>query len=464
MTSIEEFRKFGKEMIDYVADYMHTVSERDVLPDVQPGFLQDVIPSDAPENPQTFTEIMEDVEKHIIPGITHWKHPMMNAFFPSGNGTPSILADILCTAIGGVGFSWIACPAMTELEMIMMDWLARMSDLPDHFMFSSKGKGGGVIHSTSSEATLYCVLAARFQYEKANDIKKLVVYASSGAHCAIDKAAVISGVKLRKLETDEKYSLRGETLAKAIDEDKRLGFIPFCCMATLGTTGSCAFDNLEEIGKVCKEENIWLHVDAAYAGAAFICEEYRYMLKGVEYADSYTFNPHKLLQVNFDVCALWLKDATKAIEHLHNEAQFLKHENEGKIPDYRHWQIPFGRRFRSLKIWFTLRLYGKTGLQLHVRNHVQCAKEFEKLIIDDNNFEIVAPVVLGLVCFRLKGSNETNEKLNESVNKERKMFMTPGRLGEIYFLRYSVGSETQAKDVKKGYEIIRKHADMLLKN
>ena len=273
MTSIEEFRKFGKEMIDYVADYMHTVSERDVLPDVQPGFLQDVIPSDAPENPQTFTEIMEDVEKHIIPGITHWRHPMLNAFFPSANGTPSILADILCTSIGGVGFSWIASPAMTELEMIMMDWLAKMSDLPDRFMFSSNGKGGGVIHSTSSEATLYCVLAARFQYEKTNDIKKLVAYASNGAHCAIDKAAVISEVKLRKLETDGNYSLRGETLAKAIHEDRRLGFIPFCCIATLGTTGSCAFDNLEEIGKICNEENIWLHVDAAYAGAAFICEE-----------------------------------------------------------------------------------------------------------------------------------------------------------------------------------------------
>ena len=462
MASIEEFRKCGKEMIDYVADYLKDISERDVLPDVQPGFMESLIPSNAPEDPQSFTEIMKDVENLIMPGMTHWRHPMFNAFYPTANGTPSILADILSTATSSIGFSWIASPAMTELEMIMMDWLAKLINLPECFLFSSKEKGGGVIHGTSSEATLYCVLAARLQYEINYNVNQLVIYASSSAHSCVEKAAVIAGVKCKLVETDKNYSLRGETLAKAIKEDKDLGLVPICVVATLGTTNSCAFDNLEEIGKVCQQQNIWLHVDAAYAGSAFICEEYRYLIKGIEYVDSYTFNPHKCLQVNFDCCALWLKDATRATKPLNTDPQYLRHDNEGKIPDYRHWQIPLGRRFRSLKIWFTLRLYGKSGLQQHVRNYIQCAKDFESFIRSDNDFEVVAPVVLGLVCFRLKGSNELNEKLNSRVNKERKMFMSPGRLGDMYFLRYSVGSGTEAKHVKIGYDILRKHADNLL--
>ena len=292
---------------------------------------------------------------------------------------------------------------------------------------------------------MYCVLAARFHYETHYNINQVVVYASSSAQSCVEKAAAVAGVKLKLVQTDKNYSLRGETLAKVIKEDKDLGLAPICVVVILGTTNSCAFDNLEEIGKVSQQENIWLHVDAAYAGSVFIWEEYRHLMKGIGYEDSYTFNPHKCLQINFDCCALWLKDAIRATKPLNTDPQYLRHDNEGKIPDYRHWQIPLGRRFRSLKIWFTLRLYGKSGLQQQVRNHIQCAKDFESFIRSDNDFEVVAPVVLGIVCFRLKGSNKLNEKLNSRVNKERKMFMSPGRLGNMYFLRYSVGSSTEAK-------------------
>ncbi|XP_064410411.1 aromatic-L-amino-acid decarboxylase isoform X5 [Latimeria chalumnae] len=357
-----EFRQRGKEMVDYIANYLENIDQRQVYPDVEPGYLRPLIPASAPEEPETFEEIIKDVERVIMPGVTHWHHPHFFAYFPTASSFPALLADMLSGAIGCIGFSWATSPACTELETVMLDWLGKMIKLPDQFLAGNDGEGGGVIQ--------------------------------------------------------------------------------FC--ATLGTTPSCAFDKLMELGPICNAENLWMHIDAAYAGSAFICPEFRYLLDGVEFADSFNFNPHKWLLVNFDCSAMWVKKRTDIIGAFRMEPLYLQHNHQesGLITDYRHWQIPLGRRFRSLKMWFVFRMYGVKGLQEYIRKHVRLAHEFENLVLQDTRFEICAEVILGLVCFRLKGSNALNEQLLKRINNARKIHLVPCNLGDKFVLRFAVCART----------------------
>lgn len=322
----EEFRRRGKEMVDYIADYMETIHKRRVTPNVEPGYLKDFLPESAPIEGESWDNIMDDFEKLIMPGVTHWQHPRFHAYFPAGNSYPSILADMISDGIGCVGFSWAASPACTELEIIMLDWVGKMIGLPEQFLCFSNhsSRGGGVIQvcfekflvekfikkfskqqqGSASDCVLVSLLAARcaaikelqtkLQKDSKNEqqqqqsidesslLSKLVGYCSKEAHSCVEKAAMIALVKLRILDTDENFSLRGQSLREAMDEDKRNGLIPFFVSATLGTTSCCSFDALNEIGPICSRENIWLHVDAAYAGNAFICPEFQYLMKGIE--------------------------------------------------------------------------------------------------------------------------------------------------------------------------------------
>ena len=470
MTTIAEFRKFGKEMIDYVADYMETLVERRVTSTVQPGYIKTLIPEEAPEIPEQWQDVMKDIEKVIMPGVTHWHHPHFHAYFAPGYSYPSLVADILIDGIGCNGFSWISSPACTELEMVMMDWLGKLLKLPEHFLFSSNGSGGGVIQSTTSEATLISLLVARSRHIKKNlesieNMGKLVIYASNEAHSSVERAAFLAGVKIHFLDTDQNFSLRGDTLEKAIEEDKAKGLIPFFITATLGTTTSCAFDELKEIGPVCEKENIWLHIDAAYAGSAFVCEEYRYLLEGAEYADSYSFNLHKWMLVDFDCCAMWVKNVAEFTDAFNVDPVYLQHQHQGDVADYRHWQIPLGRRFRSLKIWFVLRLFGKSGLQSYIRKHIQLAHEFEALINKDDRFELSAPVIMGLVCFRLKGTNELNQRLIKNINDDGKIFMTQAKLNEKFILRFAItGVPGKLEDITFAFKNIVEQANNILQH
>uniref|UniRef100_UPI00398F8872 aromatic-L-amino-acid decarboxylase isoform X3 n=1 Tax=Pristiophorus japonicus TaxID=55135 RepID=UPI00398F8872 len=376
----EEFRTRGKEMVDYVTDYLESIEQRPVYPLVEPGYLRQLIPDSAPQQPDSFEDLMKDVERVIMPGVTHWQSPHFHAYFPAAISFPALLADILSGAIGCIGFSWAASPACTELETVMLDWLGKMLDLPEEFLAGTSSGGGGVIQGTASESTLVALLAARNKMvtqiqAKSPDLEevmirsKLVAYTSEQSHSSVERAGLIAGVKMRKLPTDEKFSLRGEALKQALEKDKALGLIPFYLCATLGTTPSCAFDNIMELGPICNSENIWMHIDAAYAGSAFICPEFRPLLNGVEFSDSFNFNPHKWLLVNFDCSAMWVKKRSALIGAFKMDPLYLKHDHQdsGLITDYRHWQIPLGRRFRSLKMWFVLRLYGVKGLQEHIR-------------------------------------------------------------------------------------------------
>ncbi|KAK7083885.1 hypothetical protein SK128_016740 [Halocaridina rubra] len=401
-------------MADYIAKYLENIRERRVLPEVEPGYLRPLLPEAAPDTPDSWQDVMKDIERVIMPGVTHWHSPQFHAYFPTANSYPALLADMLSGAIGCIGFTWIASPVCTELEVVMMDWLGQLLGLPKEFLAASGGTGGGVIQGTASEATLVALLAAKARTVKRimekerqdefNIVAKLVGYASDQAHSSVERAGMLAGVKMRKVPTDENFGMRGPELWNAIQEDKKKGFIPFYVVGTLGATPACSFDNLREIGEVAKEYNMWHHVDAAYAGSALVCEEFRYLMDGIELAESFNFNPHKWLLVNFDCSAMWIKNANDIVDAFNVDPLYLKHDKQGQAPDYRHWQIPLGRRFRSLKLWFVMRLYGKKGLQEHIRKQVALSHQFEDYVRADPLFELVLPVTLGLVCFRLKVS------------------------------------------------------------
>ncbi|CAH1772284.1 unnamed protein product [Owenia fusiformis] len=460
-----EFRKRGREMVDYIADYMETIDKRRVTPDVQPGYLRKMLDSRAPKKGEEWEQIIKDVEKTIMPGVTHWQHPRFHAYFPAGNSYPSILGDMLSDAIGCVGFSWAASPACTELETIVLDWLGKMIGLPQIFMHDS-GLGGGVIQGSASECILVTVLAARHQairelknrfpfVEDGVLLSKLVGYCSKIAHSSVEKAGMIGFVKMRFLDVDDNYSMRGYTLANAIEEDRKLGLIPFYVCCTLGTTACCSFDNLNEIAHVTERENIYLHVDAAYAGSAFICPEFQHYMKGIECVNSINMNPNKWMLVNFDVSAMWVKDRHVLTSALTVDPLYLQHHHSDQAIDFRHWGIPLSRRFRSLKLWFVIRSYGIEGLQKYIREHVRLAKRFEALVRNDSRFEVLGAVTMGLVCFRLKGRNHLSQRLLRAINDSGKIHMVPAMMNDNYIIRFAVCAQNANEDdITYAWEVI----------
>ncbi|XP_075068740.1 aromatic-L-amino-acid decarboxylase [Mixophyes fleayi] len=472
-----EFRKRGKDMVDYIADYMEKIESRQVFPDVTPGYLRPLIPDCAPEEGETYEDVIRDVERVVMPGVTHWQSPYFFAYFPAANSYPALLADMLCGAIGCIGFSWASSPACTELETVMLDWLGKMIGLPEQFLAGSNGEGGGVIQGTASEATLMALLAARTKLirrlqaenpdlSEAEIISRMVAYSSDQAHSSVQRAGLISGVRMKMIKTDENFVVGGSALKEALEKDKANGLIPVFVCATLGTTAPCSFDNLTELAPICNAENIWLHVDAAYAGSAFICPEFRYLMKGVEFVDSFNFNPHKWLLVNFDCSAFWVKKRSDLIGAFKIDPVYLQydHQKSGLVTDYRHWQIPLGRRFRSLKLWFVLRMYGVKGLQEYIRKHVQLAQEFVEFIKQDDRFEICSPVILSLVCFRLKGSNELNKSLLQMINNLKKIHLVPCCLGDTFVLRFAIGARTvESKHIIFAWKHIEELATEVLK-
>ncbi|XP_074654219.1 aromatic-L-amino-acid decarboxylase-like [Tubulanus polymorphus] len=469
----EEFRQYGKEMVDYICDYMENIHTRRVTPDVQPGYLRQILPSRAPKKGEDWTEIMKDVERAIMPGITHWQHPRFHAYFPAGNAYPSMLGDMLSDAIGCVGFSWAASPACTELECLVLDWLGKMICLPPMFLHEN-GVGGGVIQGSASDCVLLALLAARHaalknlnnQYPFVDDgilLSKLVAYCSVLAHSCVEKAGMIGLVKMRQLDTDDNYSLRGHRLVRAIEEDRKLGLIPFFVVSTIGTTACCSFDNLGEIGPICIKENIWLHVDGAYAGSALICPEFQPLLKGIEYASSINMNPNKWLLTNFDCSAFWVKDRDALTTALTVDPLYLQHHHGERAVDYRHWGIPLSRRFRALKLWFVIRNYGVEGLQNYIREHCRLAKRFEALVRTDKRFEVIGKVTMGLVCFRIKGSNSITQCLLRSVNDSGKIHVVPAQVNDVYFIRFAVCAQKATDDdITFAWDTIREEADSII--
>jgi len=463
----EEFRRHGHAVVDWIADYHARIESLPVLSRVQPGQIRASLPQQPPAAGEAFESFLPDVEKLILPGITHWQSPNFYAFFPANASGPAILGDLLSSGLGVQGMLWATSPACTELETHVLDWLVHMLDLPDKFLSSSTG--GGVIHDTASSASLCALLAAReratqFASNQKGCDGKLVAYASSQAHSSIEKAVKIAGLgrdNLRLIEVDERFAMRPEALARQIEQDRRAGLTPCFVCATVGTTSSNAMDPLPQIGPLCKVNGLWLHVDSAMAGTAALCPEFRYIHAGLEFADSYCFNPHKWMFTNFDCDCFYVADRKALIETLSVLPEYLKNQatESGAVFDYRDWQIPMGRRFRSLKLWFVIRHYGIQGLQHHVRRHVELAQQFASWVENDKRFELAAPAPLNLVCFRHKGGDEGNQSLMDRLNRSGDLYLTHTRLNDKLTLRLCIGqTNTAGRHVERAWQRIQEEA------
>lgn len=469
--SPDEFRKQGKQMIDWIADYYENIEKYPVLSQIKPGEIKNQLPTVPPAESESMEQIMADVNSIIMPGITHWQSPGFFAYFPSNSSGPSVLGDLLSSGLGVQGMLWATSPACTELETRVLDWLADMLQLPEKFRSTSVG--GAVIQDTASSAALSALLAARerktnYKTNDTGNLGNLVAYVSGHTHSSVEKAVKIAGIgknNLRLIEVDEKLAMRPELLEAAINEDIANGLVPFFVCATVGTTSTNAMDPLTEIGQICRNHDLWMHIDAAMSGTAAICPEYRHLLDGVELADSFSFNPHKWMFTNFDCNCFFVADRSVLIKTLSILPEYLKNQatESGAVFDYRDWHIQLGRRFRSLKLWFVIRHYGVNGLQYHIRKHVEMAQQFADWIRASDDFELVAPVPLNLVCFAHKKGDDFNRKLLETINSQGKMHFTHTVINGQYVLRMCIAqTHTQPEHVRQARQIIQETARELI--
>jgi len=466
----EEFRRYGRAVVDWIADYYDRIESLPVLSPVKPGEIRAALPPQPPATGEPFDAILRDVERVLLPGITHWQSPNFFAYFPANASPPAILGELLSAGLGVQGMLWATSPACTELETHVLDWLVGMLGLPEKFL--STGSGGGVIQDTASSATLCALLAAReratgFAVNQRGGDARLTAYASSQAHSSVEKAVKIAGLgreNLRLMEVDDQFAMRPEALARATDDDRRAGRVPCFVCATVGTTSSNALDPVAEIGAICRERGVWLHVDAAMSGTAALCPEFRSIHRGLELADSYCFNPHKWMFTNFDCDCFYVADRRALIEALSVLPEYLRTPaaEAGAVFDYRNWQIPLGRRFRALKLWFVIRHYGVEGLQHHVRRHVELAQQFAAWVRADQRFELAAPAPLNLVCFRHRGGDDANQTLLDRLNQSGALYLTHTRLNDRLTLRLVVGqTRTEARHVARAWQLIQQEAARL---
>ena len=469
MTS-EEFRRWGRAVVDWIADYHERVEDYPVLSRVPPGRIQSLLPADPPSKGEGFDAILADVERVILPGVTHWQSPNFFAYFPSNSSGPAILGELLSAGLGVQGMLWATSPACTELETHVLDWLVEMLGLPKKF--SSSEAGGGVIQDTASSSALCALLAAReratgFASNELGVDGRLVAYASQEAHSSIEKAVKIAGLgsrNLHRVPVDERFAMRPDELARMLAEDRRAGLLPAFVCATVGTTSSNAIDPLPEIGRICREAGVWLHVDAAMSGTAALCPEFRWIQDGLDLADSYCFNPHKWMFTSFDCDAFFVADRSALIRTLSVLPEYLKNRatESGAVFDYRDWQIPLGRRFRALKLWFVIRHYGVEGLRYHVRRHVGLARRFAEWVDLSKEFDLAAPAPLNLVCFRHRVGDDFNRELLERLNASGKLYLTHTLLDGRFTLRFCVGqTRTEERHVEAAWRTIRGTAEEL---
>ncbi|MCD4729416.1 MAG: aminotransferase class V-fold PLP-dependent enzyme [Bacteroidales bacterium] len=471
MINTQEFRKQAHLFVDWMADYLDDIEKYPVKSKVLPGEIFKQLPDLPPEESETIEKIFSDFQRIILPGITHWQSPNFFAYFPANSSFPSLLAEMLTATLGTQCMIWETSPAAAELEEKVMNWLKSMTGIPEDFH--------GVIQDTASTATLTAILTAREKISQFNINEKgferndYRIYCSTETHSSIEKAVKIAGFgkeNLVKVPVDDQYRMDVASLKEKVTADIANGLIPLCIVVTIGTTGSTAIDPLKDIAKLCSTFQLWLHVDAAFAGTALILDEYKWMIEGIEQADSFVFNPHKWMFTNFDCSVYYVKDKEALINTFSIQPEYLKTKTAGKVNDYRDWGIQLGRRFRALKLWFVIRNFGVIGLKEKIRNHIELARELENLIIQSKDFEMVTPRTLNLVCFRYKPQNILDEEqlniLNESLmqktNKSGKLFITHTKLKGKYTLRLVFGQTRVSKShLLNAWELINTTAKMI---
>ncbi|MEN8235473.1 MAG: aminotransferase class V-fold PLP-dependent enzyme [Actinomycetota bacterium] len=451
----DEFRRHGHEVIDWVADYLESVGDRTIVPSVQPGEIRAKLPVAAPEQPEPFEAILSDLDEIVMPGITHWQSPGWFAYFPANSSPPSILGELVSAGLGVQGMLWSTSPAATEVEQVVADWLVDLLGLPA--TWKTSGPGGGVIQMSASDSTHTALVVARHRAEAAAE--DMVVYASEQAHSSIEKGARVAGYgHVRLVDVDDEYAMRPDAFEAAIDADVSAGLVPVVVVSAVGTTGTTAVDPVRAIAEIARRHGLWHHVDAAYAGTAMICPEFRHHQDGLELVDSYTFNPHKWMFTNFDCSLFYVADREPLIDTLSITPPYLRNtaSETGEVVDYRDWHVPLGRRFRALKLWFVLRSYGAEGIRHHVREHVALAANLSEQIDAHPRLELVAPTLFGLVSFRHVDGDDATEALAETINESGWAFVTPSTINARRFVRVSIGqTNTTAEHVNRLWELVR---------
>jgi aromatic-L-amino-acid decarboxylase len=446
----EEFREYGRQVVDWIADYYERIESFPVLSQVEPGAVRAALPVDPPERGEGFAGVLHDVDEIVLPGITHWQHPSFFAYFPANASGPAILGDLLASGLGVQGMLWATSPAATELETHVLDWLARLLDLPEHFLSSEEG--GGVIQHSASDAVLVALLAALHRVSGGATehdgvgAGRYAVYTSVQTHSSVEKACRIAGLgsdALRKIDIDPAtLAVRPTLLREAIEDDVRRGITPVLVVASMGATGTGAIDPVRDVAEIAREHGAWVHVDGAWAGVAAVAPELRWINDGLELVDSYCTNPHKWLLTNFDCDAFWVADRAALVGALSILPEYLRNAatESGAVLDYRDWHVPLGRRFRALKLWAVIRWYGAEGLREHIRGHVGMAQEFASWVAADDRFELVAPHELSLVTFRLRAGDDATRALMDEANASGRMYLTHTVVDGTIALRMAIGS------------------------
>jgi aromatic-L-amino-acid decarboxylase len=467
-----EFRRYGYQVIDWIADYQERVESFPVLSRVAPGEIRAALPADPPLHGEGFEGLLADLERILLPGVTHWQHPSFFAFFPANTSGPAILGDLLSSGLGVQGMLWATSPAATELETHVLDWLATLLGLPEKFR--SGTDGGGVIQHSASDAALVALLAALHRVSGGATGKdgvaggRYTVYTSEQTHSSVEKACRVAGLgsgALRKLRVDPATRAADPShLAELLAADVSAGYVPALVVASVGTTGTGSIDPVAELAEQARTHGAWLHVDAAWAGVAAVCDELRWINAGVELADSYCTNPHKWLLTTFDCDAFWTADRAALIGALSILPEYLRNAatESGAVIDYRDWQVPLGRRFRALKLWAVLRWYGAEGLQAHIRAHVALAQRFAGRLHQDDRFEVLAPHPLALVTFRLAAGPEASRVAMQAINAGGRAYLTHTSLDGQLALRLAIGSTlTEQRHVDAVYDLLVEQADRL---
>jgi aromatic-L-amino-acid decarboxylase len=466
----EEFRVEGKAVIDWIADYWASIEDHPVLSQVEPGWVAGQLPDSPPEAGEEMSAMMADVDRIVLPGITHWQHPGFHAYFNTGASGPSVLGDLMASGLGVQGMLWATSPAATEVETRVLDWLAELLDLPTEFR--STATGGGVIHDSASSATLAALLAARERTTggASNDrgvrqgTAPMSVYTSDQAHSSVEKAVRIAGfgsAHLRPISTDDDHRMRADALDAWIKRDIDHGFRPAAVVATIGTTSSTAIDPIRAIGEVTSRWGVWLHVDAALAGTAALLPEMRWIHDGLELADSYVMNPHKWMLTNFDCSAFWVRDRSSLVGALSILPEYLRNQatESGAVIDYRDWQIPLGRRFRALKLWFVIRAFGAEGLREIVRRHLELTSVFADWVRDHPAYELAAPTTVNLVCLRHVDGDEASRRVMDAINAGGDAYFTHTVLDDRLVLRVAIGGErTERRHIDHLCDLLDTHA------
>ena len=458
---IDEFRRAAHQAVDWVADYLRDPRKYPVVSQIKPGDLIDALPANAPEQGESYEEILRDFEKLIIPAVTHWNHPNFFAFFAISSSAPAIIGELLAAGLNTNGLHWKTSPALAELEHVSLAWLRQWMGLPAEFF--------GMIFDTASVGSLHAIAAAReFADPEARargSRGDLVLYTSDQAHSSIEKDAIALGIgqdNVRKIASDAEFRMRVEALASAIEQDMAAGRKPFCVVATVGTTSSTSIDPVPKIADLCERHKLWLHVDAAYAGTAAIVPEYRHILEGCERAHSFLVNPMKWMFVPVDLNAFYTRYPEILRRTFSLVPDYLRTRGEAREINLMEYAIPLGRRFRALKLWMTMRYLGREGIERILRAHMEWAQRLAKLVEADPQFERVAPVPFSVVCFRYKGSDEENRAIAVKVNDSGKAYISSTVLNGRATLRIAIGNiGTTWDDVAQCWELVRSAAKTL---